>query len=134
MSLHTNDIQNHSFSHWTHFNPFNLVCITDIGSLTIPGIHEVPRPEVPRYKESLGPRAVSTSGGISLDMTIFETALVQMFPILLRWQRDYTLALSLLMLRDPSPSIVLHLQAGEGGSAKKTLRIWCSCIKQFYFL
>ena len=36
MLLHTNDIHNR-----THFNPLNLVCINDIDSLTIPGIHEV---------------------------------------------------------------------------------------------
>ena len=50
---------------------FNLVFNTDIGSLTITGIHEVPRPEVLRYKESLGPRAVSASGGITFDLTVF---------------------------------------------------------------
>ena len=78
--LHSNDILN---SAWTHFNSLNLVCCTDIDSLTIPGIHEVPHAEVLQYKESLGPRAVSASGGISLDLTVFLTALAQIFSILL---------------------------------------------------
>ena len=52
------------------FNPFNLV-FSDIDSLTVPGIHEVPRAEVLRYKETLGPRAVSASGRIPLDLTVF---------------------------------------------------------------
>ncbi|GFO06838.1 Zinc finger bed domain-containing protein 4 [Plakobranchus ocellatus] len=53
------------------FNPCNLVVITDTGSLTIPGIHDVPHTEILRYKESLGPRAVTASGGIPLDLTVF---------------------------------------------------------------
>ena len=48
------------------------------------------------------------------------TVLVQMFPILLRLQRDTcTTALILLMMRGPSPSIVLYFQTEEGGAAKK---------------
>ena len=70
---------------------------------------------------------MSASGGISLDLTVlfvllllFGTVLVQMFPILLRLQRDTcTTALILLMLRGPSPSIVLYFQTEEGGAAKK---------------
>ena len=38
---------------WTHFNPLNLVCINDIDSLTIPGIHEVPHAEVLQYINSI---------------------------------------------------------------------------------
>ena len=76
----------------------------------------------------LGLRAVSASGGISLDLTvlflllllIFGTVLVQIFPILLRLQRDTcTTPLILLMLRGPSPSIILYFQTEEGGAAKK---------------
>ena len=44
---------------------------TDIDSLTTPDIHEVPQAEVLQYKEYLGLRAVSASGGISLDQTGF---------------------------------------------------------------
>ena len=71
---------------------------------------------------------MSASGGISLDLTVafflllllFGTVLVQMFPILLRSQRDTcTTALILLMLRGPSPSIILYFQTEEGGAAKK---------------
>ena len=75
---------------------------------------------------------MSASGGISLDLTVvcffvllllFGTVLVQMFPILLRLQRDTcTTALILLMLRGPSPSIVLYFQTEEGGAAKKKLK------------
>ena len=75
---------------------------------------------------------MSASGGISLDLAVvfflllllllFGTVLVQMFPILLRLQRDTcrcTTALILLMLRGPSPSIILYFQTEEGGAAKK---------------
>ena len=71
---------------------------------------------------------MSASGGISLDLTVvfllllllFGTVLVQMFPILLRLQRDTcTTALILLMLRGPSPSIILYFQTEEGGASKK---------------
>ena len=72
---------------------------------------------------------MSASGGISLDLTVyfcccfFGTVLVQMFPILLRLQRDTcTTALILLMLRGPSPSIILHFQTEEGGAAKKKIK------------
>ena len=74
---------------------------------------------------------MTASGGISLDLTVvffvllllFGTVLVQMFPILLRLQRDTcTTALILLMLRGPSPSIVLYFQTEEGGAAKKKLK------------
>ena len=74
---------------------------------------------------------MSASGGISLDLTVFflllllvfGTVLVQMFPILLRLQRDTcTTALILLMLRGPSPSIILYFQTEEGGASKKKLK------------
>ena len=74
---------------------------------------------------------MSASGGISLNLTVvffvllllFGTVLVQMFPILLRLQRDTcTTALILLMLRGPSPSIVLYFQTEEGGAAKKKIK------------
>ena len=73
---------------------------------------------------------MSASGGISLDLTVFfllllkfGTVLVQMFPILLRLQRDTcTTGLILLMLRGPSPSIILYFQTEEGGAAKKKLK------------
>ena len=46
--------QRHSYiSYWTDFNPLNLVCINDIDSLTIPGIHEVPHAEVLQYINSI---------------------------------------------------------------------------------
>ena len=68
---------------------------------------------------------MSASVGMSLDLTVFllllffGTVLVQMFPILLRLQRDTcTTALILLMLRGPS-SIILYFQTEEGGAAKK---------------
>ena len=70
---------------------------------------------------------MSASGGMSLDLTVFffllfGTVLVQMFPILLRLQRDTcTTALILLMLRGPS-SITLYFQTEEGGAAKKKLK------------
>ena len=72
---------------------------------------------------------MSASGGISLDLTVFMlllllfgTVLVQMCPILLRLQKDTcTIALILLMLRGPSPSIILYFQTEEGGAAKKKL-------------
>ena len=55
-------------------------------------------------------------------MLLFGTVLVQMFPILLRLQRDTcTTALILLMLRGPS-SIILYFQTEEGGAAKKKLK------------
>ena len=74
---------------------------------------------------------MSASGGISLDLTgfvllllllllLFGTVLVQMFPILLRLQRDTcTTALIMLMLRGPCPSIILYFQTKESGAAKK---------------
>ena len=75
---------------------------------------------------------MSGSGGISLDLAVvffllllllFGTVLVQMFPILLRLQRDTcTNALILLMLRGPSPSIILYFQTEEGGAAKKKIK------------
>ena len=75
---------------------------------------------------------MSASGGISLDLTVgflllllllFGTVLVQMFPILLRLQRDTcTTALILLMLRGLSPSIILYFQTEEGGAAKKKIK------------
>ena len=74
---------------------------------------------------------MSASGGISLDLTVafflllllFGTVLVKMFPILLRLQRDTcTTALILLILRGPSPSIILYFQTEEGGAAKKKLK------------
>ena len=72
---------------------------------------------------------MSTSGGISLDLTVFflfllfGTVLVQMFPILLRLQRDTcTTALILLMLRGPSLSIILYFHTEEGIAAKKKLK------------
>ena len=75
---------------------------------------------------------MSASGGISLYLTVvffllllllFGTVLVQMFPILLRLQIETcTTAVILLMLRGPSPSIILHFQTEEGGAAKKKLK------------
>ena len=69
---------------------------------------------------------MSASGGMSLDLffllLLFGTVLVQMFPILLRLQRDTcTTALILLMLRGPS-SIILYFQTEEGGAAKKKVK------------
>ena len=76
---------------------------------------------------------MSASGGISLDLTVFlffffflllfGTVLVQMFPIILRLQRDTcTTALILLMLRGPCPSIILYFQTEEGGAAEKKFK------------
>ena len=69
---------------------------------------------------------MSASGGISLDLSVlfffFFVAFWNSvrFPILLRLQRDIcTTALILLMLRGPSPSIILYFQTEEGGAAKK---------------
>ena len=73
---------------------------------------------------------MSASGGISLDLAVVFVVVVVVaafwnsvssdVQILLRLQRDTcTTALILLMLRGPSPSIILYFQTEEGGAAKK---------------
>ena len=74
MSLHSNNIQNSAGGSKLFCTPCNNVIdrlrkSSDIDYSTIPGSHELPRAEVFPYTESLGPRAVSASGSIPLDLT-----------------------------------------------------------------
>ena len=70
---------------------------------------------------------MSASGGMSLDLTVFFFVVfwnsVSSDVPHLRLQRDTcTTALILLMLRGPSPSIILYFQTEKGGAAKKKLK------------
>ena len=74
---------------------------------------------------------MSASGGISLDLTVFFVVVVAFWNsvssdvphlILLRLQRDTCTTLILLMLRGPSPSIILYFQTEEGDAAKKKIK------------
>ena len=81
-----------------------------------------------------------SSDSISLDWTVFFfffwKSVSSEVPHRTTLAKRYnsTPALILLMLRGPSPSIILYFQTEEGGSSKKTWRLWFFLYYKFHFL